>query len=97
MVLKPLLPKWQSLCREHLVCGIEYLDAVEHKRLRYATALPLLLGVRTLALIEAASWEERMAGVKVTRGEVAKIMFEAGIASLRRGGIRKMAEAMMSS
>ncbi len=95
--LEPLLPKWQALCREHLLAGIEYLDAVEHKRLRYATSLPLLLGVRTLALMEVATWEQRLAGVKVSRAEVTKIMFDAGIASLRRSGIRKLAEGMMRS
>ena len=92
--LAHLLPKWQKLCQDHLQCGIEYIDAVEHKRLRYATALPLLLGIRTLSLIEKASWEERRQGVKVTRSEVAKVMLEAGVASLRRGGLRKMAERM---
>ena len=90
--LQPLLPKWQNQCREHLLAGIDYMDAVEHKRLRYATSLPLLLGVRTLALMEKATWEQRLAGVKVSRGEMTKIMFDAGIASLRQGGIRKLAE-----
>jgi farnesyl-diphosphate farnesyltransferase len=93
-VLKPLLPKWQKLCREHLQCALEYIDAIEHKRLRYATALPLLLALRTMALIESATWEDRMKGVKVSRGEVTRILLEAGFASLRRHGLRKMAEGM---
>lgn len=95
-LLLPLLPKWQSRCRAHLQCGLEYVSHVEHRRLRYAVALPLLLGVRTLALLEKATWEERMAGVKVSRGEVAKIMVEAGIASLRSDGLRKMAGRFMA-
>ncbi len=94
-LLLPLLSTWQQRCREHLLCGLEYVSNVEHRRLRYAVALPLILGVRTLALLEKATWEERMAGVKVSRGEVAKIMVEAGIASLRANGIRKMVERIM--
>ena len=93
-VLKPLLPVWHHICREHLDCAVEYIDAIEHTRLRYATALPLLLGLRTISHIESATWEQRMKGVKVSRGEVAKILFDAGLASLRRHGLRKMAEGM---
>lgn len=96
-LLLPLLPIWQERCREHLLCGLEFVSNVEHRRLRYAVALPLLLGVRTLALLETVTWEQRMAGVKVSRGEVAKIMVEAGIASLRANGIRKMVERFMSA
>ncbi len=96
-ILLPLLLVWQRRCREYLLCGLEYVSNVEHRRLRYAVALPLLLGVRTLALLEKATWEERIAGVKVSRGEVAKIMVEAGIASLRANGIRKLVERFMSA
>lgn len=89
-LLQPLLPKWQQLCREHLNCGVDYVEAVQNKRLRYATALPLLLGIRTLNLIEAADWPQRMAGVKVSRAEVGEIMFKAGIAVLRLNGVRRL-------
>jgi len=93
-LLRPLLPKWQNLCREHLACGVDYIEAVQHKRLRFATSLPLLLGIRTLNQIESATWPERIAGVKISRADVGKVMFEAGIAVLRRGGIRRLAEKM---
>lgn len=91
----PVLPKWEKRCREHLQCGIDYIDAVEHKRLRYATALPLLLGILTLKKMESAPWAERLRGVKVTRGDVAKVMFDAGLASMRRGGLKKLADSLM--
>lgn len=92
--LIPLLQPWRDRCREHLDCGLRYLDAVQHKRLLFATALPLLLGIRTLALIDQASATELPQGVKISRSEVGKILFDAGIASLRRGGIRKLAEKL---
>ncbi len=95
--LMPVMTTWQLKCREHLQCGLEYVEALEHKRLRYATALPLLLGYRTLALIEKADAATLLKGVKVSRGEVTKLLFEAGIASLRRGGIRKMVEKELRS
>lgn len=94
--LFPLTGQWRASCREHLECGVAYLDAVQHRRLRYATALPLLLGIRTLALINRAEPNALMQGVKVSRGEVAKILLEASIASLRQHGIRKMAERLLA-
>ena len=90
----PLLAPWKQRCREHLHAGIHYLDEVQNRRLLYATALPLLLGIRTLALVEAADWPTLKAGVKVSRGEVSKILLEAGVAVLRKGGIRKLAERL---
>ena len=92
--LLPLLPAWQQRCRAHLACGVEYVESLTHRRLRYATALPLLLALRTLALLESATWEQRMAGVKVSRGEVGKILFDASLAALRKDGIRKLAEKL---
>jgi farnesyl-diphosphate farnesyltransferase len=85
---------WRERCREHLDCGLRYLDALQNKRLLFATSLPLLIGIRTLAHIEQASPAELLEGVKVSRTEVGKILFDAGIASLRRGGIRKLAEKL---
>lgn len=94
--LMPVMTSWRLKCLDHLQGGLEYVEALEHKRLRYATALPLLLGYRTLALIEKAGAETLLKGVKVSRGEVTKLLFDAGIASLRRGGIRKMVEKLGS-
>ncbi len=92
--LRPLCEKWQRTCREHLQCGVDYLESVALKRLRYAAALPLLIGFRTLALIESADWPARMQGVKISRGEVGKILVEAGLAVVRKGGVRKLAEKL---
>jgi farnesyl-diphosphate farnesyltransferase len=92
--LTAVMQPWRERCREHLECGLQYLDALQHKRLLFATSLPLLIGIRTLALIEHASPGDLLEGVKVSRTEVGKIVFDAGIASLRRGGIRKLAEKL---
>jgi farnesyl-diphosphate farnesyltransferase len=93
--LLPLLKPWQTKCREHLLCGIDYLDAIQSKRVLYATSLPLLLGLKTLTLIEQADGTTLLQGVKVSRAEVSKVLFDAGVASLRRGGIRRLAEKLI--
>ena len=93
--LTPLFGKWETQCVEHLSCGIDYVEALKNKRLKFATALPLLLGFRTLSRVRRAPWEERVRGVKVGRAEVGKVMFDAGIAVLRKDGIRKLAETLL--
>ena len=94
--LQPLTEKWGARCFEHLKCGIEYVEALKNRRLKFATALPLLLGLRTLARLRQTPWAQRVKGGKVGRAEVGKVMFEAGIAVWRRDGIRKMADAILS-
>jgi farnesyl-diphosphate farnesyltransferase len=93
--LIPVMAPWRTLSREHLECGLHYLDALQQKRVRYASALPLLLGIRTLALVDKADEPALLQGVKVSRGEVAKILLEAGIANLKQGGIGKMGEGLL--
>lgn len=94
--LMPLFTPWRQLCREHLHEGVRYLDQVKNRRLLYATALPLLLGIKTLALIERAAWPALETGVKVSKAEVSKVLLEAGVAVWRKGGIRNLAERYFS-
>jgi farnesyl-diphosphate farnesyltransferase len=78
-----LQPAWQhqlSLCRAHLDSGLSYIKNVTDSKLRYATALPLLIGVKTLARMEKTSWETMLQGVKVSRLDIAVILAEAAIA-----------------
>ncbi len=93
-VLTQVMHPWAERCRDHLDCGLRYIDAIRHKRLQFATALPLLIGIRTLALIRRASTVELLQGVKISRAEVGGILFDAGIASLKSGGMRKLAEKL---
>lgn len=95
--LLPVMTPWLQLCREHLTCGAEYLEGLKSGRLAYATALPLLLAVKTLKLLDAAPWKDLAGGVKVSRGDVAKVMFDAGVASLKTSGVAKLAEKYLSA
>jgi farnesyl-diphosphate farnesyltransferase len=71
---------WAAACRLHLEAGLHYVRHVADAKLRYATALPLLLAARTLALLRAASWQDLQSGVKVSRLEVARLLAEAALA-----------------
>ena len=72
----------QSLqtCTEHLENGLSYVKHVAHGKLRYATALPLLLGIQTVAKMRAAPWDKVLAGIKISRLDVASILAQAALA-----------------
>lgn len=88
--LTEIFEVWARRCGVFLEEGLLYVENIRPKRLRYGTALPLLLAVRTLALVRKADWEARSRGVKVPRSEVKRIMARAAVASVSKGGLRKM-------
>lgn len=79
--LRPVWQAWLKICGEHLEAGLKYVQHVADGKLRYATALPLLLGAKTVAKLEAATWEQVLNGVKISRLEVAMILAEAAVAA----------------
>jgi len=81
--------KWHGRCREHFDCGAQYVAAVKNQRMRLAAALPLLIGARTLPRMEAASWDELSAGIKITRKQVKSVMLRALLRNLTRGGMAR--------
>ncbi|MDZ4289255.1 MAG: squalene/phytoene synthase family protein, partial [Prosthecobacter sp.] len=78
--LRPVWQSWLKICRSHLDAGLRYVQHVTDGKLRYATALPLLLGAKTVAKLEAASWEQVLSGVKISRLDVAMILAETAVA-----------------
>lgn len=88
--LIPVTASWRVRCREHLEQGLRYLEAVRHRRVRYATALPLLLAFRTLDRLEKASPAEFLQGIKVPRSEVATLLLKATLANFRIRSLLKL-------
>ena len=76
-VLRPEWQAWLQRCDRHLREALTYVQNLRHGKLRYATALPLLLAVKTAAQLRTASDAELIAGVKISRMDVAKVLFEA--------------------
>ena len=81
-------PRWLRCCGENLGASREYIGALKGRRLRFATSLPALIGGKTLALLESASWTEVEAKVKVSRREVKGLMVKGAWAGLRRGSFK---------
>lgn len=89
-VLEPLWQHWLGVCRGHLAAGVEYVGRIADGKLRYATALPLLIGVKTLARMEAAPWPKKLEGVKVSRIDIGLILAEAVIACRSAEGVTRL-------
>jgi len=73
---EPLLRGWRERAERGMVAGLEYACAIQHWRVRLATALPVLIGARTLALLRAAGPRAFTERVKVSRAEVRQIVFQ---------------------
>jgi farnesyl-diphosphate farnesyltransferase len=66
----PIYQRWIAEARAGLDAGLEYSIAINPPRVRVATVLPAMIGVRTLELIEQNGLEALRTRVKVPRGEV---------------------------
>lgn len=76
-----VIEKWREKAEHGLQAGIEYASAIGNRRVRFATALPALIGARTLALLREAGPEAVARRVKVPRGEVRKMISASVLAS----------------
>jgi farnesyl-diphosphate farnesyltransferase len=77
----PILQKWREKAEHGMEAGIDYACAIRNRRIRFATALPALIGVRTLALLREAGPEVFEQKVKVPRAEVRKMIVTSALAS----------------
>jgi farnesyl-diphosphate farnesyltransferase len=79
--VEPVLVKWRQKAGEGIEAGIDYAASIRNRRVRFATALPALIGARTLALLSEAGPEAARRRVKVSRLEVRKIIVSNALAS----------------
>ncbi|NNE90699.1 MAG: squalene/phytoene synthase family protein, partial [Verrucomicrobiales bacterium] len=68
---------WQAQCRDWLAEGWFYLEKLRHHRVRFATALPLIIGERTLERLETAGAAAIENRIKIDRAEVKEILWKA--------------------
>jgi farnesyl-diphosphate farnesyltransferase len=77
----PVVEKWREKAERGVAAGIDYACAIRNRRVRFATALPALIGARTLALLRDAGAEIFERRVKVPRAEVRKMIAVSALAS----------------
>ena len=76
-----VIEKWLEKARSGLEAGVEYACAIRNRRVRFATALPALIGVRTLALLRETGPDVFARKIKVPRSEVRKMILSSAFAS----------------
>jgi farnesyl-diphosphate farnesyltransferase len=76
---EPVMQHWREKAERDLAAGLEYACAIRSWRVRLATALPALIGARTLSLLRAAGSEVFAHKAKVTRAEVRQIVLSTAL------------------
>jgi farnesyl-diphosphate farnesyltransferase len=84
----PVYQRWIAEARAGLDAGLEYCIAIDPPRVRIATVLPALIGVRTLELLEKHGLGALRERVKVPRAEVRKMTASAAITLANRSRLR---------
>ena len=75
MPLQTQLQAWREETLALLADGLRYSCALRSFRLRLASALPALLGARTLALLAERGWSALCEPVKMPRREVSRLLW----------------------
>jgi farnesyl-diphosphate farnesyltransferase len=77
--MAPIIRKWCDVAKAGLAAGLDYSCAIENFRVRFATVLPALIGMRTLARLRDAGPEALSHRVKIPRHEVWRIMISTAL------------------
>lgn len=80
--LTPLLAEWHRLTEAMLQDGLRYSLALRGRRLRLASALPCLIGIRTLARLRQDGTQALLGHVKVPRHEVRRLLWTLVLAGV---------------
>jgi farnesyl-diphosphate farnesyltransferase len=86
----PIYQRWIVKARAGVDAGLEYCIGINPPRVRIATVLPALIGVRTLELLEERGLAALRERVKVPRAEVRKMMATAAITLANRSRLRSV-------
>jgi farnesyl-diphosphate farnesyltransferase len=85
-----ILKKWREEAQRGLTAGMRYVHAIRNRRLRGATALPALIGARTLSLLRAAGPAELHRTIKVPRREVRAIVTRVAVSAAGRESLNQI-------
>jgi farnesyl-diphosphate farnesyltransferase len=88
--LEFILEKWREEAQRGLNAGMNYVHAIRNRRIRAATALPALIGARTVALLRAAGPIALQQKIKVPRNEVRAIILSVAMRLADREHLRKL-------
>ena len=92
--LEEVFARWLERAEKGIASGIEYSAALTNWRVRFATALPALIGARTIALLRAAGPSAEK--VKVPRPEMRRILLRATLAASKPRGLSLLFDRLLT-
>ena len=84
---------WLNSAEKKISLGIDYCAALTNWRVRFATALPALIGARTIALLRAAGSQE--GNIKVPRKQVRRILLASLLATASPLALRALFQRLL--
>ncbi len=93
--LEAVFTRWLEQAERKIGLGLTYSSSLRNWRIRYATALPALIGARTIALLRAAGPDAPK--IKVPRKEVRRILASALPAALSPLALHALFQRLLSS
>ncbi len=85
----PIYLRWVAEARAGLDAGLEYSIAINPPRVRVATVLPAMIGLRTLSLLEESGLEALRTRVKVPRSEIRGMIASTTITLASQSRLRR--------
>jgi farnesyl-diphosphate farnesyltransferase len=89
--------RWLTKAEKQLTAGIDYCAALTNWRVRFATALPALIGARTLAHLRKAGAEAFSRKIKVPRKDVRRILAAGLVAAASPTILRVLFQRLLAS
>jgi farnesyl-diphosphate farnesyltransferase len=84
---QPVYQRWMEKAQDDLERGMWYVRAIQNRRVRAATALPALIGARTLVLLRKAGASALHQTIKAPRHEVRAMILSLAITLASRARI----------
>jgi farnesyl-diphosphate farnesyltransferase len=92
--LQAVCKPWLARAQAGLEDGIRYSLAVRNRRIRAASALPALLGTRTLALLRDAGPAALERKVKMPRAQVRRVLWRMALTLAGRSALQRQFEGL---
>ena len=92
--VEDVFARWLEEAEKKIALGIDYCSSLTNWRVRFASALPALIGARTIALLRAAGPDSPK--VKVPRKEVRRILVAALPAAFSPPALRVLFQRLLA-
>jgi farnesyl-diphosphate farnesyltransferase len=92
--LEEVFARWLDRAEDGISAGIDYCSTLTNWRMRFATALPALIGARTIALLRVAGPSAEK--IKVPRKKIRRILAASALASISPAALRALFQRLLA-